>query len=440
MRRWWSRIACIVALACGLVAAVPASGAIGFLRQWPASGRGGGEAGVALDRAGTTVYVAQPSAGAVVQYTPEGRVVRTIGAATGVPLQGPSGLAVDSQGNLYVLQGGLGRIDVVGPTGAPLRSITPTGDDAIDALSQGLDIDAANNLYVADSRHSRILVLDPAGAVTRRIPLGGPFVNDVAVDAGGNVYAYLLGGDAGCSGTVERHAPDGTLLAKWPATQPPGATCARFGIAVDPTTNEVLLSSQGGSQPGVRRYTPAGAPVGAPLIGSGVPGQSFSAGGLAVDATGTIYAADTGDGRVLVFGEKAAAPPAPGPPPPNLGTTIPSPQTLTNGPTSLVAPGRISLRSLRRSKCVLVKVASSRPARVLVSIFSGRLSIRLFGQQLVVFRAPGRRQPCITVPFRAHTFNVRTPLRVALGYTAGARPQRTGRKPRPVIKPIRLVP
>jgi hypothetical protein len=77
---------------------------------------------------------------------------------------------------------------------------------------------------------------------------------------------------------------------------------------------------------------------------------------------------------------------------------------------------------------------------VLVSIFSGRLSIRLFGQQLVVFRAPGRRQPCITVPFRAHTFNVRTPLRVALGYTAGARPQRTGRKPRPVIKPIRLVP
>src|SRR5262249_9131471 len=149
----------------------------------------------------------------------------------------------------------------------------------------------------------------------------------------------------------------------------------------------------------------------------------------------------TRDGHVLVFGEAGPAPATPlGPPPPNLGTTIPSPQTLTNGPTSLVAPGRISLPSLQRSKCVLVKGASSRPARVLVSLFSGRLSIRLSGQQLVVFPAPGRRQPCIPVPFRAHTFNVRTPLKVALGYTAGARPQRTGRKPKPVIKRISLVP
>lgn len=128
------------------------------------------------------------------------------------------------------------------------------------------------------------------------------------------------------------------------------------------------------------------------------------------------------------------------PPPPNLGTTIPSPQTLTNGPTSLVAPGKISLRSLKRSKCVLVKVSSRRPARILVSIFSGRRSIRLFGQKLVVFLSAGKRQPCITVPFRARTFNVRTPLRVALGYTAGARPQRGGKKPRPVIRPITLVP
>jgi hypothetical protein len=132
--------------------------------------------------------------------------------------------------------------------------------------------------------------------------------------------------------------------------------------------------------------------------------------------------------------------PTPAAPAPNLQNTIPNPQTLTNGPTTLVAPGTISLRSLRRSKCVLVKVASIRPARVLVSIFSGRRSIRLFGQKLVVFFVPGRQQPCIPVPFRAHTFNVRTPLNVALGYTAGARRQVGGRKPRPVVKPISLVP
>ncbi len=124
----------------------------------------------------------------------------------------------------------------------------------------------------------------------------------------------------------------------------------------------------------------------------------------------------------------------------DLQTTIPNPQTLTSGPTTIVAPGTVSLRSLRRSKCVLVRVASAAPARVLVSIFSGRRSIRLFGQRLVIFQAPARRQVCIPVPFRARTFNVRTPLRVALGYTAGARRQTTGRKPAPVVRPISLVP
>ena len=124
----------------------------------------------------------------------------------------------------------------------------------------------------------------------------------------------------------------------------------------------------------------------------------------------------------------------------DLGTTVPSPQTLQGGPTTIVAPGTVSLVALTRSKCVLVKVASARPARVLVSIFSGRLSVRLFGQRKVVFTAAGRQRVCIPVPFRAHTFNLRTRLNVALGYVVGARPTRGERKPPPVIRRIRLVP
>lgn len=124
----------------------------------------------------------------------------------------------------------------------------------------------------------------------------------------------------------------------------------------------------------------------------------------------------------------------------DLGSTIPAPQTLQGGPTTIVAPGTVSLTALTRSKCVLVKVASARPARVLVSIFSGRLSVRLFGQKRVVFTAAGRRRVCIPVPFRAHTFNLRTRLNVALGYVVGARPKAGERKPPPVIRRIRLVP
>jgi hypothetical protein len=125
---------------------------------------------------------------------------------------------------------------------------------------------------------------------------------------------------------------------------------------------------------------------------------------------------------------------------PDLQTTIPSPRTLRAGPALVTAPSQLSLRSLRRSKCVAVLVTSARPARVLVTIFSGRRSVRLFGQRLVVFTAAGRKSTCIKVPARAKTFNVRTPLSFAVGYALGAR-ARSGQRPtRPVIRPIRLLP
>jgi len=129
-------------------------------------------------------------------------------------------------------------------------------------------------------------------------------------------------------------------------------------------------------------------------------------------------------------------------PAPNLATTIPFPQTVVAGPTRATAPGRISLGSLKRSKCVKVVVRTKKPARVLATIFSGIRSIRLFGQKEVVFRtAPGRRVVCIKVPLRAKTFDVRTPLRFALGYRLGTAPRRRGeRLPAPTIKRIRLVP
>ncbi len=125
---------------------------------------------------------------------------------------------------------------------------------------------------------------------------------------------------------------------------------------------------------------------------------------------------------------------------PDLQTTIPSPRTLRAGPALVTAPSQLSLRSLRRSKCVAVAVSSARPARVLVTIFSGRRSVRLFGQRLVVFAAAGRTSTCIKVPARAKTFNVRTPLSFAVGYALGARGRPGERATRPVIRPIKLVP
>jgi hypothetical protein len=144
------------------------------------------------------------------------------------------------------------------------------------------------------------------------------------------------------------------------------------------------------------------------------------------------------------FGTTPQVPTAPPPQSgPDLSRTIPNPQTIRNGPARVTTPGRISLRSLRRSRCVLTKVVSARRARVLVTIYSGIRSRRLFGADLVRFRRAGRKIVCIDVPRRARTFNARTQLRVAVGVALGA-VDRAGepRQPRlpAVIRPIRLVP
>jgi len=100
-------------------------------------------------------------------------------------------------------------------------------------------------------------------------------------------------------------------------------------------------------------------------------------------------------------------------------TIIENPRTIRNGPATITAPKRISLRNLRRSKCVNVKVAVSEPARVLVQIYSGPKSRRLFGERIVAFRAPGTRYVCVRVPFRAKTFNPRAPAGILVAVRKG---------------------
>lgn len=422
----------IVVLVLAALAAIlaAAAGAVRFDREWKVAGFGGGEASIATDRAGSLVYVADPFAGAtgrLLVYDRDGKLLRTFEKLSAVDVERPAGLAVDSAGNLLVFEGDRNRIQVLTPGGAPIRTIQPTGTAAFDDLAQSIALDASDNVYVADTRASRISVFTAAGTFLREIPLGGQFVNDVAVDAAGNVYALLIFGDAGCEAAVQVHNPAGAQIARWNVTAQAGFQCARLGLAIDPRTGEVLVAGQGGAVPGIRRYTPAGAPAGAPLTGAGSSAGRLQAVGLAVAGDGTIFTRDGAAGRVLRFADL--------PPAPDLSAVIPNPRTIGVGPATAVVPGKISLGSLRRSKCVRTLVLTSRPARVTVRIFSGIRSIRLFGAGTVRFTAPGRKVVCIRVPFRAKSFDARTKLRVSLAVALDA-----GASPRPRSRPITLTP
>ena len=111
---------------------------------------------------------------------------------------------------------------------------------------------------------------------------------------------------------------------------------------------------------------------------------------------------------------------------------IENPRTIRNGPAQVVAPRGVSLVGLKRTKCVRVRVSVTAPSRVLVAIYSGRKSIRIFGQLVVRFGAPGTKVVCVRVPFRAKTFNVRTPARIAIAVRDGAT-ARAGEPPAKVV-------
>lgn len=438
------RLATITALGVLLLAAMaaPAQGVVRFDRQWVIQGGAGGEIGdVAVSPDGATVYVADPGFGAsgrILVYDAGGRLTTTYETASGVPIERPAGLGVDAAGNLFVFESDKNRVVVIGGGRSIINTYAPTGADAFDDLATGITVDGRGLLYVADTRASRISVFDAAGAVVRRIPLGGSFVTDVAVDAAGNVYALLIFGTAGCESKVQVHDTTGALAAEWVVTQGQSFICARFGIAVDPRTNDVLVSGQSGTQAGVRRFSRSGAPIGTTLTGNGNPGDSLKATGLAVDRQGAVYVRDGNVPRILRFADL--------PPAPNLASAIPSPQTITRGPSTLVAPGKVPLRSLRTSKCMRTLVISSRPARVTVRIYSGIRSLRLFGEKTVRFRRAGRAVVCVLVPGRAKTFDARTRMRIALGVVLGAGPLRSAPAPVPTsprgpgTRPITLVP
>ncbi len=161
----------------------------------------------------------------------------------------------------------------------------------------------------------------------------------------------------------------------------------------------------------------------------GVPARpaSYSAGGIsAVDAGGNL-AIVTSFERNGTYNQwfTVASPPARTD---GVNTSgIDNPRVIRRGSSTFVIPRHPSRAALKRSKCVNVRVQTTKPAAIRVAIFSGRKSVRVFGATTVRFAKPGKRLVCIRVPLRAHTFDVRNPFRFAFAVRLGAHPPKTAK-------------
>ncbi len=205
------------------------------------------------------------------------------GLATKAQLGMPSGILVDSSGNLYIADSRYDRVRKVTSSGIISTvagggtNYTADGDggaatDAVLNQPEGLAMDTAGNLYVADTWHYKVRKVSPSGVITT---------------IAGSGYSFLLNGNGdGGAATSAAVMPD--------------------AVALDSAGN-LYIADQFNNR--IRKVNASG--IISTLVGTGSGSYSGDGGlatkagvsspyGVAVDSGGNIYIADTYDNRIRI--------------------------------------------------------------------------------------------------------------------------------------------
>jgi DNA-binding beta-propeller fold protein YncE len=149
-------------------------------------------AGMALDRDGQ-LFLVESTAQVIDVFSPAGKYVRNFG---GGQLIRPLAVAIDDlRDRVYVVDPGAHRIAVFTRAGAFVRHIGERGGSpGMFNFPLDIDLDAEGNLYILDSLNARVQVLDPEGIFLRafgeRGTARGSFQvpKGLAVSPSGQVY------------------------------------------------------------------------------------------------------------------------------------------------------------------------------------------------------------------------------------------------------------
>jgi DNA-binding beta-propeller fold protein YncE len=154
----------------------------------------------------------------------------------------PTGIAVDSNGNVLVADTNNGRIEKFSPTGAFLSILGTKGSSQGQlGAPNGIAIDHLGNIYVADAGNHRVLKLAPDGGLLAEwkgpeLGLYGP--RGIAIDSDESIYVLDQGHNR-----IVKFSSDGQVLSTWGST---GSGDGQFNdptsVAVDPKTNRVYVA------------------------------------------------------------------------------------------------------------------------------------------------------------------------------------------------------
>jgi len=258
------------------------------------------------------------------------------GAATSAQLNYPQGIAVDSSGNIFIADCFNHRVRKVTPDGV-ISTVAGTGTagragDGAAATSAtlrnpcGVAVDSAGNIYIGDTRNHAVRKVATGGTISKLAGLGeAGYYGDglaaveaalsaplgVALDSAGNVYIADV-----FNHRIRKVATDGKIATvagngvvgysgdDGPAT---GATLAYpHSVALDAAGNLYIADTHNDC---IRKVAPDGTIT--TVAGSGMAGFAGDGGaatqaqlnypkGLALDAAGNIFIADTFNNRIRV--------------------------------------------------------------------------------------------------------------------------------------------
>jgi len=272
--------------------------------------------GVAVGPSGN-VYVADTNSLKIRKITPQGLVTTLAGnglsgyedgIGTQARFYGPLGVAADASGNVWVADQDDGFGD-----GQYMKKIRPDGVVVNMILYPGfnpiaLAVDDSGSLYVLDLDGSLWKISTDLrwSLLTTVVP--SPYASfstawGVAVDGAANVY--FSGRDK-----IQKITPDGTVTTLAGSGNPGSAdgagTSASFrgpkGLAVDSSGN-VYVADRGNNT--IRKVTSSG--IVTTLAGSASPGTADGTGtaasfnspaGVALDSSGNLYVADSGNNKI----------------------------------------------------------------------------------------------------------------------------------------------
>jgi sugar lactone lactonase YvrE len=284
--------------------------------------------GVAVDTAGN-IYVAEESYGIVCKVNVATNTISRVagtgtrtysgdkGSAISAGLVGPTGVAVDASGNVYIADADGNRVRMVaGVTSSSYtqgdiytlagKGTAGYGGDVGPATSatlnapRGVAVDSTGNIYIADSGNNRVRMVSINFPISEGLESPTNAVPYIFTVAGTGTYGYSLypRADYAVAGYSELAGPGAVAVsgAYVYVADTDNDIVRRFGVSLGGASflnlQPITTVAGGGSAECLGE---------ANLIGDNGPASSATLcgpWGVAVDSSGNLYIADTGDKRI----------------------------------------------------------------------------------------------------------------------------------------------